>query len=746
MRADPDVDLQDKVARILELKGSQPDNIALQTFDQQYYNQLSQEDRKRFLKCLNSGIENPDSIMGCYACQPDDYDVFKPFFRRALEKYHKVDLSKTKHTNNWSLSGVAGLPADGILDLTQLGLPPLSMRVRTGRNLKKFPLPGSMTQEDRVAMETAMGKVFDRLISKPEFGGRYVSITPGHPKEITRDEYDKLVKDHIMFKDMSADKYLLAAGIAQHWPHGRGCYVSEDRGFIIWVGEEDHLRIMCMKKGSILNEVFDRLKAAIDVVEALIDGGCAYNDEFGVVTSCPTNIGTGMRASVHIQLPNLTADGTDKKVKAIAKPLGLSVRGLGGEHTPIGDDGTVDISPSARFCISEAEIITALYKGIELLKKEEEEADVDLQDKVGRILELKGSHPDNIALQTFDQQYYNQLSPEDRKRFLKCLNSGIDNPDSIMGCYACQPDDYDVFKPFFRQALEKYHKVDLSKTKHTNNWSLSGVTGLPADGILDLTKLGLPPLSMRVRTGRNLKKFPLPGSMTQEDRVAMETAMGKVFDRLISKPEFGGRYVSITPGHPKEITRDEYDKLVKDHIMFKDMSADKYLLAAGIAQHWPHGRGCYVSEDRGFIIWVGEEDHLRIMCMKKGSILNEVFDRLKAAIDVVEALIDGGCAYNDEFGVVTSCPTNIGTGMRASVHIQLPNLTADGTDKKVKAIAKPLGLSVRGLGGEHTPIGDDGTVDISPSARFCISEAEIITALYQGIELLKKEEKEAAKH
>lgn len=70
-----------------------------------------------------------------------------------------------------------------------------------------------------------------------------------------------------MFKDMSADSYLATAGIAADWPHGRGCYISEDKGFMIWVGEEDHLRIMCMKKGEILNEVFDRLKKAVDVVE-----------------------------------------------------------------------------------------------------------------------------------------------------------------------------------------------------------------------------------------------------------------------------------------------------------------------------------------------------------------------------------------------------------------------------------------------------------------------------------------------
>merc|ERR1712224_134899 len=173
---------------------------------------------------------------------------------------------------------------------------------------------------------------------------------------------------------MSADSFLLSAGISADWPHGRGCYVSGDKKFIIWCGEEDHLRIMCMFRGTVLNEVFDKLKTAVDLCEKLIPGGCAKSPDFGVVTSCPTNIGTGMRASVHYPIPNLTKDGTETKAKEICKPLGLSVRGKGGEHTAIGADGTVDISPSARFCISEAEIVTALYKGLKLLKVEEDKA------------------------------------------------------------------------------------------------------------------------------------------------------------------------------------------------------------------------------------------------------------------------------------------------------------------------------------------------------------------------------------
>merc|ERR1712066_367917 len=116
-----------------------------------------------------------------------------------------------------------------------------------------------------------------------------------------------------MFKDMADDPYLASAGISSDWPIGRGCYISEDQQFIIWVGEEDHLRIMCMKKGTILNEIFDRLKSALDTVESIDGLTFAHSPDYGYVTSCPTNLGTGMRASVHIQVPHLTADGSDSK-------------------------------------------------------------------------------------------------------------------------------------------------------------------------------------------------------------------------------------------------------------------------------------------------------------------------------------------------------------------------------------------------------------------------------------------------
>lgn len=138
------------------------------------------------------------------------------------------------------------------------------------------------------------------------------------------------------------------------------------------------------------------------------------------------------------------------------------------------------------------------------------------------------------------------------------------------------------------------------------------------------------------------------------------------------------------------------------------------------------------------------------MCMGKGTKLDEIFKTLKLLLDKVESIEGIEFATSEKYGYVTSCPSNLGTGMRASVHVKLPALTADGqadphgNSPKCKAVAGPLGLSVRGTGGEHTPIGSDGTVDISPRARLFISEKEIIQALFDGLKLLLAAEGEAA--
>jgi len=372
--------------------------------------------------------------------------------------------------------------------------------------------------------------------------------------------------------------------------------------------------------------------------------------------------------------------------------------------------------------------------------------EISNDETLALIAKTAAENPGNRAMKYFSQEDFEKLDDATKARFLSCVRTGWENPTSGLGCYAMAPNDYDDFNFFFDKVIRDYHSA-APEAVHVTDWDASGVG---ENGVLDVTKLGLEELSMRVRVGRNLESFNLPGAMSRDERIKFEKQMLEAFKKLIANEEYGGTVYSLTPDfgaeekNPNLITAEKYQELVDKHIMFKNMDADSFLKSAGIANDWPYGRGCWQSADGQCIIWFGEEDQLRIMCMKKGTKLNEVFDRLKTLLDVVESIDGIKFARSASYGYVTSCPSNLGTGMRASVHVKLPNLTKDGTDAKAKAVAKPLGLSVRGTGGEHTPIGADGTVDISPQARLFIKERDIIEALYSGIKLLMEEEKKAA--
>jgi creatine kinase len=358
-----------------------------------------------------------------------------------------------------------------------------------------------------------------------------------------------------------------------------------------------------------------------------------------------------------------------------------------------------------------------------------------------KIDEIKAANPGNRCTKYLSKEYYESLSPEDRAVFERCVRTGIDNPTSGLGCYAMKPADYATFAPFFDQVIKDYHN-GTDESKHVTDWDISGIGEA---GVLDVTKLGLSELSMRVRVGRNLEAFNLPGLMDQAERIKFEKTLIPAFDKI--KEAMGGAVYSLSPDwgpkeggaegetepNPNKITEEKYQELVDAHVMFKDMDADSFLKSAGISSDWPYGRGCWQSEDKECIIWFGEEDQLRIMSMKKGTCLNEVFNKLKTLLDTFESIEGIKFATSEKYGYVTSCPSNLGTGMRASVHVKVPNLTSDGTDAKAKEICGPLGLSVRGTGGEHTPIGADGTIDVSPRARLFIKESEIVDKLYQGI-------------
>jgi arginine kinase len=169
-----------------------------------------------------------------------------------------------------------------------------STRIRCGRNLAEFPLSLRMTREERNAIERKISGALTSLDGELE--GTYYSLG-----SLTDDQLNQLVTDHFLFKPN--DKFRQSVGINRDWPEGRGIFHNNDKTFLSWVNESDQLRLISMQQDSDIEGVFKRLCLAASKIAQVAQ--FARNDHLGFITCCPSNLGTGLRASVHIRLPKL---------------------------------------------------------------------------------------------------------------------------------------------------------------------------------------------------------------------------------------------------------------------------------------------------------------------------------------------------------------------------------------------------------------------------------------------------------
>jgi len=175
-------------------------------------------------------------------------------------------------------------------------------------------------------------------------------------------------------------------------------------------------------------------------------------------------------------------------------------------------------------------------------------------------------------------------------------------------------------------------------------------------------------------------------------------------------------------------------QLIDDHFLFKE--GDRFLKACNLNRDWPSGRGIFHNDAKTFLVWVNEEDQLRIISMQPGAGIAEVFDRLSRAAAHIETICK--FAHDDHLGYITSCPTNLGTALRASVHIKLPKLMSN--KDKFNSIADQYFVQIRGIHGEHTET-DDGVFDISNKRRLGRSERELVQDMINGVRALIDAEK-----
>ena len=300
-----------------------------------------------FKQAIFSGVKWTNSGVGVYAGSHDSYYAFAPLMDKIIEQYHGHKPSD-KHISS--------------MDYNELKCPPFppdedkminSTRIRVARNLAAFPLGTAVTRAERFEIEKLVTSALAEFDG--ELKGKYYSLA-----KMTDSEKKQLIADHFLFK--GGDKYLESCGLERDWPEARGIFHNDAKTFLVWVNEEDQLRIISMQQGSNIHQVFKRLSVAANKIEE--KAKFANDDHLGYISTCPTNLGTGLRASVHINLPKLMKNASLHQ--SIADKYHVQIRGIHGEHTET-DDGVFDISNMRRLGRNEVQLVQDMYNGVKAM-------------------------------------------------------------------------------------------------------------------------------------------------------------------------------------------------------------------------------------------------------------------------------------------------------------------------------------------------------------------------------------------
>jgi len=328
----------------------------------------------------------------------------------------------------------------------------------------------------------------------------------------------------------------------------------------------------------------------------------------------------------------------------------------------------------------------------------------------------------------FTQDVMNNLKSKKTKlgaTLWDVIQSGVANLDSGVGVYAPDAEAYTLFGELFNPVIQDYHIGFGPKDKQPP-------VDLGESHIKELVDLDPERKfinSTRIRCGRSLQGYPFNPCLNEKNYIEMQDKVKGIFTGIADK-ELQGTYYPLD-GMTKEVQ----NQLIKDHFLFKE--GDRFLQAANACRYWPKGRGIYHNKDKTFLVWVNEEDHLRIISMQDGGNVGQVLDRLIRGVKSIEA--KAPFSRDERLGWLTFCPTNLGTTVRASVHIKIPKTSARPDFKK---ICDEMKLQIRGIHGEHSET-EGGVYDISNKARLGVTEYQAVKQMYDGIKKLIELEKAA---
>ncbi len=226
-------------------------------------------------------------------------------------------------------------------------------------------------------------------------------------------------------------------------------------------------------------------------------------------------------------------------------------------------------------------------------------------------------------------------------------------------------------------------------------------------------------LSTRVRLARNLSDFPFPGNLTPEK----QREVVDVVASAMASSDVGNDFKLIDMTTLTELERLQ---LVEKHLISRDLATGD-----GV-------RAVLLSTDESVSIMINEEDHLRIQVLGTGLCLDDCLKKAMRIDDALDRTLK--YAFDEKLGYLTKCPTNLGTGMRASAMLHLPALTQGNAIRELSASVGKLGFVIRGLYGEGS-VAKGALYQISNQLTLGFDEETIVKRLSDVVEQMIEHER-----
>jgi len=252
--------------------------------------------------------------------------------------------------------------------------------------------------------------------------------------------------------------------------------------------------------------------------------------------------------------------------------------------------------------------------------------------------------------------------------------------------------------------------MNLDNLSHTSGEWLRG-TGPESDIVV----------SSRVRLARNLAAFPFTNRASAHQKAEIETLLRERIAKLELDPRL--EYITLAT-----LTPLDRQFLVERQLISRELATTE------------GPRGVALGPQETVSLMVNEEDHLRLQVMRSGFALDEAWQDIDKVDDLLEQRIT--YAFSEEFGYLTACPTNVGTGMRASVMLHLPALVLTKQIEKVFRALQKINLAVRGLYGEGSRASGD-FYQISNQVTLGKAETTILSEIREVIPQIIAYERQA---